>query len=239
MRAVLRRALGQAEREGLVNRNVAALSAAPRIRSKQGRTLTIEQAQQLLDAARDHRFGVAVLVALTYGLRRGEVLGLHWSALNWKAGTVVVTHGVKRIKTRTASSPYRTQLSVAELKTPKSRRTLALTAELLAALRQHHARQAEARIAAGALWQDHGLIFTTEIGTPIDPESFAHTFSRLCKKAGLGHWHPARAASFRGIVDAGPGHTAARRLGSPRPCEHHDHQGRLWSPGRRGQAVGR
>jgi hypothetical protein len=71
-----------------------------------------------------------------------------------------------------------------------SRRTLALTAELLTALRQHHARQAEARIAAGALWRDHGLIFTTEIGTPIDPESFAHTFSRLCKKAGLGHWHP-------------------------------------------------
>ena len=166
------------------------MSAAPRIRSKQGRTLTIEQAQQLLDAARDHRFGVAVLVALTYGLRRGEVLGLHWSALDWKAGTVMVTHGMKRIKVRDASSPYRTQLVIAELKTPRSRRTLALTAELLAALRQHHARQAEARIAAGALWRDHGLIFTTEIGTPIDPESFAHTFSRLCKKAGLGHWHP-------------------------------------------------
>src|SRR5215469_11538499 len=91
---------------------------------------------------------------------------------------------------RDASSPYRTQLTIAELKTPRSRRTLTLTAELLAALRQHHARQAEARIAAGALWRDHGLIFTTEIGTPIDPESFAHTFSRLCKKAGLGHWHP-------------------------------------------------
>jgi integrase len=190
MRAVLRRALGQAEREGLVSRNVAALSAAPRIRSKQGRTLTIEQAQQLLDATRDHRFGVAVLVALTYGLRRGEVLGLHLSTLDWKARTVVVTHGVKRIKARDASSPYRTQLVIAELKTPRSRRTLTLTAELLAALRQHHARQAEARIAAGALWRDHGLIFTTEIGTPIDPESFAHTFSRLCKKAGLGHWHP-------------------------------------------------
>ena len=133
---------------------------------------------------------MAVLVALTYGLRRGEVLGLHWSALDWKAGTVMVTHGMKRIKVRDASSPYRTQLVIAELKTPRSRRTLALTAELLAALRQHHARQAEARIAAGALWRDHGLIFTTEIGTPIDPESFAHTFSRLCKKAGLGHWHP-------------------------------------------------
>lgn len=51
-------------------------------------------------------------------------------------------------------------------------------------------RQAEARIAAGPLWRDHGLIFATELGTPIDPDHFSHDFSRLCQAAGLGHWHP-------------------------------------------------
>ena len=38
--------------------------------------------------------------------------------------------------------------------------------------------------------QDHGLVFPTEIGTPLDPNNFSHAFSRLTTKAGLGHWHP-------------------------------------------------
>jgi integrase len=132
----------------------------------------------------------AVVLALAYGMRRGEVLGLHWSALDWKAGTLGVTHGVKRVKDRDASSGRRTRLVVSELKTPKSRRTLSLTPELVARFRQHGARQAEAQMAAGTLWQDYGLIFASEIGTPMDPDNFSHSFARLCQRAGLGHWHP-------------------------------------------------
>ena len=92
MRTVLRRALGQAEREGIVSRNVAKLSVAPRIRARPGRTLTVDQARQLLNAAAGYRFEAAVVPTLAYGMRRGEVLGLHWSALDWKAGTLGVTH---------------------------------------------------------------------------------------------------------------------------------------------------
>ena len=190
MRTVLRRALGQAVREGIVARNVAGLSAAPRIRAKDGRTLTVDQARLLLEAAAGYRFEAAVVLALAYGMRRGEVLGLHWSALDWKAGMLGVTHGVKRVKDRDASSGRRTRLVVSELKTPKSRRTLSLTPELVARFRQHRARQAEAQMAAGPLWRDHGLIFASEIGTPMDPDNFSHSFARLCERAGLGHWHP-------------------------------------------------
>jgi site-specific recombinase XerD len=78
---------------------------------------------------------------------------------------------------------------ISELKTPKSRRTLTLTLELKK-FRQHHARLAVARMAAGSLWREHGLIFPTEIGTAVDPDGFSHTFSKLCEAAGLGHWHP-------------------------------------------------
>ncbi len=190
MRTVLRRALGQAVREGIVARNVAGLSAAPRIRAKDGRTLTVDQARQLLEAAAGYRFEAAVVLALAYAMRRGEVLGLHWSALDWKAGTLGVTHGVKRVKDRDVSSGRRTRLVVSELKTPKSRRTLSLTPEMVARFRQHRVRQAEAQMAAGPLWQDHGLIFASEVGTPMDPDGFSHSFARLCERAGLGHWHP-------------------------------------------------
>ena len=56
-----------------------------------------------------------------------EVLGLHWSALDWRAGTLRVTHSVRRVKERDESSDRRTRVVVTELKTPKSRRILALT----------------------------------------------------------------------------------------------------------------
>jgi integrase len=190
MRTVLRRALGQAEREGIVARNVAKLSAAPRIRAKEGRTLTIDQARQLLEAAAGYRFETAVVLALAYGMRRGEVLSLRWSDLDWEAGTLRVIHGVKRVKDRDATSGRRTRLVVSELKTPKSRRMLTLTPELVSRFRQHRVRQAEAQMAAGPLWQDHGLIFASEVGTPMDPDNFSHSFARLCVQAGLGHWHP-------------------------------------------------
>ena len=190
VRTVLRRALGQAQREGIISRNAAALSSPPRIRAKEGRTLTVEQARRLLDAAAGYRFEAAVVLALAYGMRRGEVLGLHWSALDWNARTLGVTHGVKRIKDRDPSSGRKTRLVVSELKTPKSRRTLSLTPQMVAMFRQHRVHQAEAQMAAGTLWQDHGLIFASEVGTPMDPDNFSHSFSRLCEKAGLGHWHP-------------------------------------------------
>jgi integrase len=153
-----------------------------------------------------------VVLALAYGMRRGEVLGLHWSALDWQAATLRVTHGVKRVKDRDASSVRRTRLVVSELKTPKSRRTLTLTPELVTRFRQHRARQAEAQMAAGPLWQDHGLIFASEVGTPMDPDNFSHSFARLCERAGLGHWHPHELLSTS-LAQGTPLHVVSEVLG--------------------------
>jgi integrase len=60
----------------------------------------------------------------------------------------------------------------------------------VARFRQHRVQQAEAQMAAGPLLQNHGLIFASEVGTPIDPDNFSHSFARLCERAGFGHWHP-------------------------------------------------
>lgn len=57
-------------------------------------------------------------------------------------------------------------------------------------LRSHRARQAAEQLAAGPGWVDTGLVFTTAGGTSIDPDNLGHYFDRLCRKAGLGHWHP-------------------------------------------------
>jgi integrase len=168
-----------------------------------------------------------VVLALAYGMRRGEVLGLHWSALDWQAATLRVTHGVKRVKDRDASSGRRTRLVISELKTPKSRRTLTLTPELVARFRQHRVRQAEVQMAAGPLWQDHGLIFASEVGTPMDPDNFSHSFARLCEGAGLGHWHPHELRHSGASLMFRAGHAAACGLRGSGTRQHRYHQGRV------------
>jgi len=190
MRTVLRKALSQADKEGIIHRNVAALSAAPHIVAKEGRTLTLQQSKDLLASITGHRFEIAILIALAYGLRRGEVLGLSWASLDEEAGTIRVVQAVKRVKNRDKTSERKTRLVITEVKTAKSRRTLALTPQLVAQLRRQRAAQAAAKLSAGELWEDNGLIFSSEVGTPMDPDNFSHTFSKLTQRAGLGHWHP-------------------------------------------------
>ena len=78
-----------------------------------------------------------------------------------------------------------------DTKTEKSRRTLALPQNAVTALQEHRKRQAEARLAAGPLWQDTGLVFTTGVGTPLDASHVRRDFRALCKKAGIeGVWAP-------------------------------------------------
>ena len=126
---------------------------------------------------------------LAFGLRRGEALGLRWSSLDWDAATLKVTHGVKRVQNREPGREGQTRLVIGELKTARSRRTLFLTPQLVELLRRHRVRQAEERMAVGEAWEDHGLVFPSEVGTPLDPDNVSHLFSRICRSAGLGHWH--------------------------------------------------
>jgi integrase len=181
IRAVLVQAIRQAERWGLVARNVAALTEGPRMTRREGRSLTVKQAQALLDAAKGDRLEALYLLMLSLGLRRGEALGLAWSDLDLDAGTLGVRRALKRERKR---------LVVGEVKTAGSRRTLNVPRPVVESLRTHRVRQLEERLVAGEGWTDSGLVFTTGIGTPIDPTNLRHHFDRLCERAGLGHWHP-------------------------------------------------
>jgi integrase len=75
------------------------------------------------------------------------------------------------------------------LKTPRSRRTLFLTPQIVELLRHHRVSQAEDRMAVGEAWEDYSLIFSSKVGTPLDPDNVSHVSSRICRRAGLGHWH--------------------------------------------------
>ena len=181
IRAVLSQALSQGIRWGIVVRNVAALSHSPKIPRREGRTLTPEQARALLDALKGHRNEALYALMLSTGLRRGEALGLHWKDFDLTTGVLVVRRSLKREDGA---------LIVADTKTAKSRRAVNVPTQMIAALQAHKARQAKEKLSLGRAWLNSGFIFTTSIGTPIDPRNLNREFRLICNDAGLGDWHP-------------------------------------------------
>jgi integrase len=193
MRATICRALRDAERAGLVVRNVGTLSNPARVTPPEGRSLTVDQARSLLTTAKGDRLEAAYALVLAFGMRRGELLGLAWADVDLDAGRVVVRQQVTVRKPPQDAAGNRGGHGVLEL-TPlktgnKGRRALDLTPELVEVLRSHRARQAVERLAAGPAWSDTGLLFTTPLGTPVQPSTFSHAFVNMAERAGLGRWH--------------------------------------------------
>ena len=176
-RATLRRALGQALKWGLVARNVATLVEPPKSRRAEVQPFTEEEARALLAAAAGDRLAALYAVALTLGLRQGELLGLRWEDVDLDRGVLRVRQQLQHMK--------REQPTLKGLKTRSSRRDLDLPARLVAHLRAHRARQRRERERKGDAWREHGLVFPSAVGTPIVPRNLARQFQQLLRRAGL------------------------------------------------------
>jgi integrase len=147
----------------------------------EGRSLTPVQARQLLDAARGDRLEALFVAGLMLGLRPGELCGLLWEDVDLEGATLQVRRSLKRESAG---------LRLGDPKTRHSFRGLDLPGPVVGALRAHRVRQLEERLVAGRAWVELGLVFTTSVGTPVDPANLRRSFSALTSRAGLGHWTP-------------------------------------------------
>lgn len=143
--------------------------------------LDAEQAKALLAACRGHKLECFITLALTTGLRRGELLALHWKdiKLDKRELTVRSTLIFEPGKGYYEGPP----------KTKDSRRTVMLADIAIAQLRVHKARQQLAERIAGAAWQEKDLVFCTETGGYIGYNVVGYWYPRLLKAAGLPHFH--------------------------------------------------
>ncbi|MDQ6849556.1 MAG: site-specific integrase [Actinomycetota bacterium] len=173
---VLRAILDAAVRDGLVRRNVAAQVARPPVPRTDAAYLSLPQLQALLATTAGTRLHALVLLLVTTGLRRGEALGLGWAAIDLDAGTARVTRSLTRTPAGLAFTPPKSE---------RSRRTVALPAATVTALREHRRAQAVEQIAAGSAWAGWGLVFCTEIGTPLDPRNVSRWYSTVASRAGV------------------------------------------------------
>jgi integrase len=185
-RASLARAIRYAEAHDLVGRNVATLVDAPKGQiGRPSRSLTLDQSLALLEAARESRLNAYVVLSLTIGIRTEEARELRWDHVDLDGDPGAVRPVPPSV------AVWRSVRQGGDTKTAKSRRTLALPQTAVQALREHHKRQAEDRLAAGALWQDHSLVFASAIGTPLDAANVRREFRRITEAAGLGAgWAP-------------------------------------------------
>lgn len=181
IRAVLAQCLDQAIRWELVHRNVATLSRSPKMVRREGRTLSPDQARHLLETLRGHHNEALYALMLSTGLRRGEALGLRWSDFDRDTGVLRVLRQLKREGSRLVTTDTKTSLS---------RRAVNLPEPMLKALLTHEERQEAERDWLGDSWIDSGYIFTSSVGTPIDPRNLYREFQAICRSAGLGDWHP-------------------------------------------------
>jgi integrase len=152
-------------------------------------TLTTAQAGKLLRVAKEAGYGTLVTVLLGMGLRRGEALGLRWRDIELDLDRPTLTiNGViaEDINGRPFWSPMP--------KTASSRRRLHLPRAVADSLTHHRARQARDQIACpgrwGRDWPYDDFVFTTALGTPLDPDRVTKLIIALAAEAELGHWTP-------------------------------------------------
>ncbi len=175
---VLHKALKQAVNDGLIPRNVTEAVKAPRPVKKEMKPLSPTQARDLLEAARGERLEALYALAVTTGMRQGEILGLKWEDVDLEAGTLQVR--------RTLSTAMGGGVRFGPPKTARSRRSIRIPKLALTALRRHRKAQLEQRIKLSGLWEDHDLVFTTGVGTPISRADLINrSFKPLLRQADL------------------------------------------------------
>jgi integrase len=182
--ARLRTALELATARGHVARNVARLVIMPSTIRRRVAPPDLDDVQRLIDVLHDDPMEALVLVGLGAGLRRGEVLGLHWEDIDLPERTLVVNRHVSRVKGA---------LLIREgAKTDAGVRLVVLPMLVVEALQRHATRQKALCLASGPLWRGpdyreglRGPVFTSGWGTVLDPRNTNRAFERVRKLAGL------------------------------------------------------
>lgn len=174
---LLHRALDKAVQWGLVPRNVCDAVSLPKQTRHEIQPLTEEQARHLLKAARGHSLEGLLILAVTTGMREGELLALRWRDINFDNRSLHIQHSMGYV-------PGKGYLEF-EPKTPKGRRKIVLPSFVCEALKQHRACQLEMRLKAGERWQDRDLVFCNRYGGYLDPSHLRQRFDKFLKEAGL------------------------------------------------------
>lgn len=161
--ALIRRTLNQAVKWNLVTSNPCSRVTPPKVVKKPLETFTEGQARRFLTSVSKHRFYPLYVLALTTGMRRGEVLGLRWEDIDFKNKTASIVQTVQAING---------QIRIATPKTARSKRTVHLSEYALSVLNGYNGER-------------KGLIVTTASGKPLSPRNLVRHFKLVLEREEL------------------------------------------------------
>jgi integrase len=191
---ILSEAMRQAVRWRLLHSNPCDLVEPPRPTRREMRTIDQKQTAQLLKAAETKRIYMPVMLAITTGMRRGEVLAVRWKDIDLDSSSLAVTQTLEKVdKTLTFKAP----------KTERSRRTISLPQITVEALRKHRVKLAKERLAAGKAYHALDLVCCNELGQPLDPGYLTHAFAALARKKYGIRFHDLRHSHISHLLAAG------------------------------------
>lgn len=171
---LVKASLDRAVKWGLLPNNPANAVDAPRYRKKEMEVWSEDEVRRFLKVAEQHRLYGAFHLAVTSGMRMGEILGLRWTDIDFNKRTLSVSQALSK-----AEKGYMMQ----EPKTKSGKRNIALSQSSMAILEQHKRKQAAEKLRAGSMYQDNGLVFASSVGTPIGARNFTRVYHTLRKKA--------------------------------------------------------
>lgn len=193
---------GEAVRSKVVFSNPCAYIRPPRVPQVEQRALDESEARRLIRAADGTDMYTFIALALSSGARAGELAALTWPHADLDAGRLTISFGLAKDGSRT------------ELKTARSRRSLALPPWAISVLRVHKARR---KLALGEFWSEMGFVLTDDVGRPWKVANLSWKFRAIAKRAGLGsevHPHTLRHTYASLALKAGvPVTTVSANLG--------------------------
>jgi integrase len=210
---VLHKALADATKYELLMRNPASLVSPPKVTGDEMQILSADQVKAVLAAMRTSIIFPQVVVLLSTGMRRGELMGLQWGDLDLEAGKLRIERAIEKTKTH--------GLRIKAPKTKHGRRTITLPAGAAEVLRQHRKAQIETRLALGiGKLPDEAHVFGTVEGAPRDPDRITQDWKRFTAARSLPKvtLHALRHAHASALIAAGADPvTVSRRLGHGSP----------------------
>jgi integrase len=176
LHSCLNRSVRQGMARELVKRNVVALCTVPQGRAgRKSKALTMAQAAGVLRVAEATRMHGYIVLSLLTGARTEELRALTWDDVNLTGDSDASPPVPPHV------AVWRSVRAGGDTKTRKSRRTLALSKRCITALERQHEQQERDRATAGTRWQEHGLVFASAVGTPLDPSHVRRDFRKAIR----------------------------------------------------------
>lgn len=138
-----------------------------------------------LEKFRETPLDTFVHVGALLGLRRGEIIGLSWSDIDFDSNYLYVRHSARELTVRRPDGSSQTTLVLNDPKTKHSRRKVEMNAALVESLRRQQLRQKKAKLAAGSAWTETDAVFTSSVGTRIFPSNVHKQYKKLTQSLGL------------------------------------------------------